>query len=95
MYDPAEEVSFTTAIAPVSQEEKKNVSGTKYYDDEGKAISVKTEDDDDPVWSSVRIGGSARANIEGIVVDMDQEMEAAMKELLKTMSSDQTQQNHR
>lgn len=67
-YDPEESLIDSVTDEPVDK--GKNIVGSKYFDSEGKPINREeiAADEDmkkDPVWISVRTGGTTRVDLHG------------------------------
>lgn len=67
-----------------------NISGTKYFDSEGKPIKQENIENDesmknDPVWKSAKTGESTRADLTDCDVKMDEELEKVIEECRKNL----------
>jgi hypothetical protein len=87
-YDSIE--SQTSLSVNVTTDRGKNIIGTRYFDSEGNSINrVDIEKDresrNDPVWISLRTGGSTSLDTEGYVFQIDDQTEKLVAQMKKDL----------
>lgn len=83
-HDP--EASLTDPVVDEPVEKGKNIVGSKYFDSEGNPINradIEADEDmkNDPVWISIRTGGTTRVILHGERVPLTAEEEELIKRM--------------
>jgi hypothetical protein len=87
-YDEAEDEKTMPEVKKEDGDDPNNFSGTKYFTTDGMPTDIDTngdsEKDDDPIWKSVRTGGSTKVELEEYKWADDEEGQIIFEQLKKS-----------
>jgi hypothetical protein len=94
VFDPDEPLALISADE--SPDAKKNIVGSKYFDSDGNPINREEldaemdENKKDPVWISVRTGGTTRVDMDGYTYTLTAEDEELINQMKVNIRSGET-----